>query len=155
MVCDNFSVGVIIKNKLNEILIIERKKFPFGFAMPAGHIDDFSSPEECAIGEVKEEVGLDVESLNLVLEGEYKNPCRREGGTHHYWYVFEATVGLGEIVPSQDETKQVYWCSKEKLKELAKRTERYKSGNISDEEWEANPGLEKIWYTLLKQISEI
>ena len=36
--CDHTSVGMLVwKNK--KILLIERKKAPFGFAPPAGHVD--------------------------------------------------------------------------------------------------------------------
>jgi len=109
--CDNFSVGVIIKNSKDELLLIEREKFPHGFALPAGHIDAFSSPEACAIGEVKEEVGLDINNLKLLYEGEHRNVCRRKGGNHHYWYVYEADFS-GGLIPSQEETKMYFGVAK-------------------------------------------
>ncbi len=38
-ICDNKSVGIIVWRD-NKVLLIERKKFHFGFALPAGHLDD-------------------------------------------------------------------------------------------------------------------
>ncbi len=38
-ICDNKVVGIIVLRD-NKMLLIERKKFPFGFAPPAGHLDD-------------------------------------------------------------------------------------------------------------------
>ncbi len=150
-VCDNKSVGVIIINEDKEILLIERKKFPLGFAAPSGHIDDFDGPEACAKGEVREEVGLTILRLNLVLEETKHNPCRREGGGHHRWWIYDAEVD-GVVEGSEDETKQVVWCNSEKINELMYRTKAYQLGEISEKEWENNPGLELVWYEFFKQL---
>jgi len=56
--CDNKSVGVIVQNDGGDILLLHRARFPFGMAPPAGHIDDHGSPEQAAVTEVFEEVGL-------------------------------------------------------------------------------------------------
>jgi ADP-ribose pyrophosphatase YjhB (NUDIX family) len=50
--------------KDGKILLIERAKFPKGFACPAGHVDEDSDYETSAKRELKEEVGLDAENLN-------------------------------------------------------------------------------------------
>ncbi len=151
--CDNKSVGIVAK-KNGKILLLERKKFPFGFAAPAGHVDDFPSPEDAAKGELNEETGLVVDSLKLVKEERVDNPCRRIGGDHHYWWIFEVEVS-GEIVPSKDETKQVYWCELSELKQLAEKTEKYRNGEISEDVWEKGPGLEPVWYDWFKKLSII
>lgn len=149
--CDNKSVGVLIKDDSNRILLIERKRFPFGFAPPAGHIDDFPSPEDCAVGEVEEEVGLKIESLKLVYKGRHENMCRREGGSHHYWYVYTATVS-GEIKASEDEVLSYRWCSQDDLKALRERCGEYRQGNIPEDEWQKSPGLEPVWVDILDKI---
>tara|TARA_B100001989_G_C24449627_1_gene418239 strand:- start:302 stop:772 length:471 start_codon:yes stop_codon:yes gene_type:complete len=148
-VCDNYSVGVVIADDNGRLLLIERKKFPFGFALPAGHIDDFSSPEACAIGEVKEEVGLTLTEVELIHEKRYENKCRRLGGDYHHWYVFKAGFE-GEVVPSADETKQVVWADPSTLRSLADRTSEYLAGNIEESEWKKNPGLEPVWVEILQ-----
>jgi ADP-ribose pyrophosphatase YjhB (NUDIX family) len=89
--CDHTSVGVLVWHG-ESLLLIERKNFPFGFAPPAGHVDDHGSYEEAARIELEEEVGLHATSISLVIEGRKQNPCRRVGGNWHYWKVFEATV---------------------------------------------------------------
>lgn len=151
-VCDNKSVGIIIKNPVGDVLLIERKKFPFGFAALAGHIDDFSSPEACARGEVFEEVGLKVTELKLVHEETKNNPCRREGGDHHHWWIYEAGVE-GYIRASLDETKQVGWYSKSMISDLSKRTELYQKQVVSEADWENAPGLEPVWYEFFKELN--
>jgi len=53
---------------------------------------------------LKEEVGLRIKDLQLFLKAEKNNPCRRKGGTWHYWKLFNAEVE-GEIQRSLEETK--------------------------------------------------
>jgi len=38
-------------------------------------------------------------------EGRKENPCRREGGSWHYWKLYKENA-IGEVVRSKDETKQ-------------------------------------------------
>ena len=67
--CDHTSVGVLIHNDNNELLLIERGTFPFGMAAPAGHVDQHDSCEEAAIAEVREEVGLDKKGASACSRG--------------------------------------------------------------------------------------
>ena len=135
-VCDNTSVGIIVRNDAGDILVIERKKFPFGHAAPAGHIDEFGSPELAARGELKEEVNLSIVSMELVIENQLvSNHCRRFGGDHHYWWVFDAVVE-GEIVPSATETKNVFFANADTLQRLAAQTESYLTQTISEKDWD-------------------
>jgi len=142
-VCDHKSVGMLIWNE-GKLLLIERRRPPYGFAPPAGHIDDHGSFEDAAKNEVKEEVGLDTKSLKLLTEGRKENPCRREGGVWHYWKIFEVKTD-GKIVASPSETKQYGWYTKGQIQELAKRTESYVSKKISEPEWQSAPGIEPVW----------
>lgn len=148
--CDNTSVGMIVR-KGGKILLIERMKPPYGFAVPAGHVDEDFTPEgqkdfETAAGrELEEEVGLKANKLKLIFEGKQENSCRRPGGTWHYWKIFE-TETTGELNRSKDETKQAGWYGSEEITALGERTEKYLRGETSEEEWRKNPGLETFWY---------
>lgn len=133
--CDHTSVGVLIYNEHNELLLIERGTFPFGMAVPAGHVDDHPSYEEAAIAEVREEVGLEVSNLKLVAEGRRENPCRRTNGKWHYWKIFEASA-TGEVKLSARETRSAEWCGPERLAEL---------GLVSSARAQASPPLERVW----------
>lgn len=138
----------------DKLLLIERKKPPFGFAAPAGHVDEHGTFEDAAKQELLEEVGLKTTELKLVLEEKRDNPCRREGGSWHYWKVYEAQAE-GETKRSEDETKQAGWYNKEQIEELSKRTEAYESGEISEADWEQNPGLEPVWQYWLKKLGVV
>lgn len=137
-----------------KLLLIERARFPFGFAVPAGHVDGDSTFEIGAVRELKEEVGLDVNELTLIAEGRKENQCRREGGSWHYWKLYKAETD-GDLISSRVETKQVNWYTKEQIKKLADKTEQYLNKKISEEEWGKNPGLEPVMYEWFKKLSII
>ncbi len=145
--CNHTSVGMIVR-KGDDILLIERQKFPFGFACPAGHVDEGESFKEAAVRELREEVGLETSALELVFEGDINNPCRRKDGTRHHWQVFDVS-STGELQRSTGETRSFLWASSEKLEQLRKRTEDYLHGNVSEQEWKENPGLEPVWLQFL------
>jgi ADP-ribose pyrophosphatase YjhB (NUDIX family) len=115
--CDHTSVGILVYNEKNELLLIERGTFPFGMAPVAGHIDQHASYEEAAIAEVREEVGLEIDSLRLVAEGRRENPCRRVNGYWHYWKVYEAWA-RGVVQLSPREARRAEWCDSKRLAEL-------------------------------------
>jgi ADP-ribose pyrophosphatase YjhB (NUDIX family) len=75
-ICGHISVGMIIRSD-DKVLLIERMKYPFGFAPPAGHGDGDKSYEIAAKRELHEEVGLKAVDLGLIFEGRKENRCRR------------------------------------------------------------------------------
>ena len=151
--CDHTSVGVLVLRN-QKLLLIERKKPPYGFAPPAGHVDDHGSFVAAARAELREEVGLEAANLRLVISGRCENPCRREGGDWHYWHIFAAEAP-GAITASDDEVRSVDWKNKQDLNELAKRTEQYLAGEITESDWNNNPGLEPVWLLWLKKLGMI
>ncbi len=126
------------------MLLIERRRFPPGFAPPAGHVDG-DTFRGAAIRELNEEVGSTVNDLAEIARGKKHNPCRRPGGGFHDWRIYHATVE-GRISGNTDETKQVKWVGREELETLAKRTESYLASEISQNEFTRDPGLEPVWY---------
>ncbi len=152
-ICDHKSVGMLVWRD-NKILLIERKKPPFGFAPPAGHIDGDDFFEESAKRELEEEVGLKTKDFKLLIEGRKNNPCRRENGTWHYWKIFEIEA-TGDIKRSEDETKQAGFYSKSDLLLLSIKTEKYLSGDIQQGDWENSPGIEPVWYEWFKKLNII
>lgn len=148
--CDNKSVGMITKRK-GKILLIERKKFPFGFAPPAGHVDDKGSFKNAAQEESEEEVGLTPKNIKLLIEGRKENHCRREGGSWHYWKIYQIETD-GDVKRSEDETKQAGWFSIDQIKSLAKRTEKYLLGKVPEAEWQQSPGIEPVWVEWFKEL---
>lgn len=151
--CDHTSVGMFVWRN-DKLLLIERARFPFGFAIPAGHVDGDETFEKAARRELSEEVGLIAKNLKLISESRKENPCRREDGTWHYWKLYQVTA-TGEINRSKDETKMAGWYTKDEIKKLADKTEKYNRKEISEDEWNKNPGLELIMYEWFKELKII
>jgi ADP-ribose pyrophosphatase YjhB (NUDIX family) len=120
----HLSVGAIIKNNKGEILMIDRLKQPFGWACPAGHIDDGEESLEALLREVKEETGLDVISYTKFdidhLNSDYRDcpqePCSRNIN-QHLWFIYNV-VAEGNLIFKSDEVKAIKWCSIDEIKEL-------------------------------------
>lgn len=172
--CDHTSAGIFFEEK-DKIVLIKRKNYPEAIALPAGHLDG-DTPDGNAIRESGEEVGLVLTDMNLLLRSAIDNPCKREGGYHHDWWVFQAIKWSGEL-KAGDDAKEAFWASGEELKKFAARTEYFmKKYNISyaevgkltraifgdipaekktDPEWQAEMGLEPVWYKILKDLGKI
>ncbi len=149
--CDNTSVGVVIRNGSGDVLLLERARFPFGLAAPAGHIDDHGSPEQAAIAEVFEEVGLylPLSGLEKVIDARrINNQCRRMGGNHHLWTIYSAKSISDRIVASKRETKGASWYATEALQALADSTRQ----NIDKEARVGDQVLEPVWLDFLMEL---
>ncbi|MCX8016136.1 MAG: NUDIX hydrolase [Patescibacteria group bacterium] len=116
--CSKKSVGVVIE-KGGKFLLIDRKRFPFYWAGVAGHIESRETPKNAAIKEAREEVGLKVRKLKLLIKKRkfYKNHCRR-GSKSHYWWVFKAGF-TGSVRVRKEEVKRYRWFTPEEIKKLA------------------------------------
>ena len=151
--CDHQSVGVIVRNSNQDIVLLNRARFPYGLAAPAGHVDDHGSLEQAAIDEVFEEVGLVIPISGLVkvinqrrVDG---NVCRRQGGDYHVWTVYRADNIDGAISASQEETRGASWYTPDRLQQLAEITRQ-------QIESEVRPGaqtLEHIWLNFFEELS--
>jgi len=150
MQCDHTSVGMLVY-KSEDLLLIERRLYPSGFSPPSGHVDGDASYEFAASRELQEETGLHAINLELIKEGRKGNPCRREGGTWHYWKIYRAEVE-GEIVRSLSETKSAKWYNPEEIKKLYYRTSLYLEGKVSEGEWQRSPGIEPVWHEWLNEL---
>ena len=112
----HYSVGAIIKSE-DKYFLMDRAIEPFGFASPAGHIDEGETPEKAMIREVFEEVGLKVTSSKLIAEEELDwNYCSKNVNTH-YWYVYECEAE-GNPTRNEREAKSIGWYTKEEIKNL-------------------------------------
>lgn len=172
--CDNTSVGIIIESD-GSFAMIFRKNYPRDWAMIAGHVDKHGSPRDAATDETEEEGGLKLIRSAKVFEEDIDNPCKREGGSHHLWRVYRAYDWTGVLRPSSD-AKLAEWKTKAELDRLARRTEYFMKkfsipyeevGRLTiaihgpchepkeDPQWIENPGLEAVWYYILKHLSII
>jgi len=79
------TADVIIELASGGVVLVERKYPPPGWAIPGGFIEVGETAETCAVREVREETGLDVELVDLVWV--YSDP-RRDPRRHTMSVVF-------------------------------------------------------------------
>lgn len=109
------SIGAIIRNERGEILMIDRKKKPFGWACPSGHIDEGELPEDAMVREVYEETGLEVLEYDLVHHEFIDwNICSHDVEGHD-WYVFVVTRYDGELNIESEEVNDYEWVADDDL----------------------------------------
>ncbi len=92
------------------ILLIDRKNFPYGWAIPGGFVDYGESCEQAAVREAKEETSLDVKLIGQL--GTYSDP-NRDPRQHTISVVFVAKA-FGEPVAA-DDAKDVGIFTRENL----------------------------------------
>lgn len=110
------SVGAIIK-KDNKILMVDRVNPPFGWAAPAGHVEEGENLKETLIKEIKEEVDLDIKKSKLLIHEFIPwNNCKKHNG--HDWYVYEVIDWQGKAKRSKRETRNMKWVKIGDLKKI-------------------------------------
>jgi len=92
------SVDIIIRIGPREIVLIERRNPPHGYALPGGFVDYGESLEAAATREAREETSLEL--TNLKQFGAYSDPAR-DPRQHTVSVVFTAD-GIGEARAGDD-----------------------------------------------------
>jgi len=100
-ICPPIAADVIIEIG-DRIVLIERKNFPPGWAIPGGFVDVGESVEQAAVREMREETSLKVELRTLL--GVYSRPGRDPRGPT----VTAVYVGRGRGTPkAADDAKAI------------------------------------------------
>ncbi len=94
------TVDIIIELD-NTVVLINRKNYPYGWAIPGGFVDYGESVENAAVREAKEETNLDVELIELL--GVYSEPDR-DPRMHTISTVFIGK-GKGKLQAADDANK--------------------------------------------------
>jgi len=105
------TVDIIIEYK-GGIVLIERKNFPYGWALPGGFVDYGESLEDAAVREAKEETNLDVK---LICQLQTYSDPGRDPRQHTISTVFIAK-GEGEL-KGKDDAKNAKVFSPENIPE--------------------------------------
>lgn len=146
--CTNKCVGMIVWKGTN-LLMVERKTPPFGFAIPTGHLEEDEDFEEAAIRELKEETGLIAIQLRYLMHDciSILPFCSKGSIYSHNCRIYRVFYeDRGEITINKEEIKIIGWYDLNKIKKLSLRMKKYLDGRISEKEWERSPGLNPICY---------
>lgn len=146
--CCGTSVGVLVHDDTDRLLMITRGWYPTGVAPVAGHIaDEHTNAVAALTAEVREETGLTVTSHRVLWEGWLPNLCQSLPALPipgHRWVVAAATA-VGELTPDPEETRGASWYTPAEVQTLARRTLAYGRGEVSQGAYQTSPGLEAVW----------
>jgi 8-oxo-dGTP pyrophosphatase MutT (NUDIX family) len=116
------ATGAIIRRHVGnqqQTLLFLRRKFPYQYTIPAGHVEIGQTPEAEMRREVKEETGLIVRQAVRLWPQEkllLADPCRR-GANFHRWHVFEVEAeGQPQL---SDEGRIIGWYNNAEIQDLA------------------------------------
>jgi 8-oxo-dGTP diphosphatase len=87
------------------VVLIERAKAPFGWALPGGHVEYGESLEQCCVREVKEETGLDIYAVEQFYT--YSLPDR-DPRSHTMSTVFIASCKADAIPVAGDDAAKAH-----------------------------------------------
>ena len=109
-----------------KFVLIERQKFPLGFALPGGHVDPGERPRGTAVREFKEETGLTLHGVRYVTRrrGKLRDPRYSMSCTSVY-----AGVASGSVKNEVGFTKVVL-LTKSEVRKLKKEEFAFDHYNI-------------------------
>lgn len=134
-------VSCWIINKKGEVLLQRRaytkSKNPGMWAKTGGHVDAGETPENAAIREIKEEIGLDITSDDLMCASIYKSS---ENTCFGYEFVVATDKKEDEFVLQTEEVCEVKYFTIEEIEEafLSKNPE------FTFVKWKGNELLDKM-----------
>ena len=113
-------VSALIINNNNEFLLVNLNSFEDQFfAIPGGGVEEDESLEDAVYREIMEELGIKVESLELIgkddapLKYSFKNPKIKNGieiiGSERYFFGFRFIGDESEIRLQEDEVRVYKW----------------------------------------------
>jgi 8-oxo-dGTP diphosphatase len=113
---------VMIQNpQTREVLVQDRKRKYLGWAFPGGHLEKGESVYDCAVREVKEETGLDVENLEFCGIVHWVN---RDDDGRYMCFMYKTTDFSGNLITETDEGEQ-FWMDIDQL--LSSPKEKFSS----------------------------
>ena len=112
-------VGAFILNKNNQILLVQSHKWQHGiWHVPRGHIEMGESIEKATIREVKEEVGLDVEFVEVFAVFEAIYPADFARKKHFIFLECKCIAKNDQVNIDNDEISRAEWFDIKEIKKI-------------------------------------
>jgi 8-oxo-dGTP diphosphatase len=104
------TVDIVCENEKEELLFIQRKNEPIGWALPGGFIDYGEVAEDAARRELQEETGIKVDSKELRLIGVFSDP-QRDPRMHTITIAYSCRA-IGRAIAGDDANDAVFFSPK-------------------------------------------
>ncbi len=105
------SAGVFVRNADGRFLFFELTAFPYGFTVPAGHVDKGEDGLAAAARELKEEVGVVSRRLQHIASVDIPGDSCSGGCDDHKWHIYLEPDYSGGQVTVLDEGKDPVWLT--------------------------------------------
>lgn len=112
--CEVTTMVMIQNPETREVLVQERVLSWKGFSFPGGHIEDNESFCACAIREVREETGLEIEDLTSCGTVHWLNSDTQE---RYLVFLYKTSHYSGTFIPETVEGRN-FWIHPDELKKL-------------------------------------
>jgi nucleoside triphosphatase len=107
------TVGALVVNEKGEVLIVRSSKWKNKFTVPGGHIELGERAEDAIKREVKEETGLDIEPLKLLLVQQAIYPKDYHKHQHFVFMDYVCKTQGSEVRLDQRELQDYVWMKPE------------------------------------------
>ena len=112
------TVGALIVNDKGEILLVRSYKWGNKRTVPGGHIELGERSEAAVKREVKEEVGLDVEPVKLLLVQEAIFPVDYVKHEHYIFMDYLCRSKSSAVKVDREEIQEYLWVDPDRTLEL-------------------------------------
>jgi nucleoside triphosphatase len=112
------TVGALIVNDKDEVLLVKSHKWGSVYTVPGGHIELGERSEAAVKREVKEEVGLDVEPVKLLLVQEAIYPAGYIKHEHFIFMDYLCRSRSSSVSLDAREIQEYLWTNPRKALEL-------------------------------------
>jgi len=112
------TVGALIVNENDEILLVKSYKWGDRYTVPGGHIELGESSKTAVKREVKEEVGLDVEPVRLLLVQEAIYPADYIKRQHFIFMDYLCRTHSTDVKVDGKEIQEHLWIDPKSALEL-------------------------------------
>ncbi len=103
------TVGALVVNKKGEILLVKSSKWKNKFTVPGGHIELGEHSEDAIRREVKEETGLDVKPVKLLVVQEAIYPKDYHKREHYVFMDYVCTTEDSHVKLDGRELQEYLW----------------------------------------------